>query len=181
MSADQEECFISVDIEAAGPVPALYSMLSIGACAVESENVSFECILKPTTRNFVPEAMEVTGFNIDQLEREGQEPPSAMKKFAEWVKITAADKSPVFVGLNAAFDWSFVNYYFHSCSVENPFGFAPVDIKALYMGRFHSSWKDATSRKMAAALFAESKGNHNALVDAKAQAELFRLIRANRS
>ena len=34
MATIENECFISVDIEAAGPTPADFSMLSLGACVV---------------------------------------------------------------------------------------------------------------------------------------------------
>ena len=43
----ENELYISVDIEAAGPVPVEYSMLSIGACVVGSPEVSFYIELKP--------------------------------------------------------------------------------------------------------------------------------------
>lgn len=58
-----------------------------------------------------------------------------MMQFQGWVERAAgADGVPVFVGLNAPFDWSFINYYFHYLLKSNPFGFAALDIKALYMG-----------------------------------------------
>jgi DNA polymerase III alpha subunit (gram-positive type) len=180
MTIENDEYFVSVDIEASGPVPGLYSMVSFGACAVDDDSVSFERILKPINRNFIPEAMAVTGFDLDRLALVGDNPQDAIKDFQNWVEANAKRKTPVFVGLNAAFDWAFVNYYFHLYSLVNPFGFAPVDIKALYMGRFNSRWKDATSKKMGAALAAKKTGNHSALVDARAQAELFRLIMSDR-
>src|SRR6266436_4496570 len=37
----QDEAYISVDIEAAGPVPGEYSMLSLGACLVDSPEITF--------------------------------------------------------------------------------------------------------------------------------------------
>ena len=83
----------------------------------------------------------------------------------------------MFVGLNAAFDWAFVNHYFLEYLGENPFGFAALDIKALYMGAFGSAWRDARSSVMRRTLGADLAGDHDALHDAVAQAELFRLIR----
>ena len=32
-----EECYVSIDIEADGPIPGTYSMLSLGAAAFDSE------------------------------------------------------------------------------------------------------------------------------------------------
>ena len=92
-------------------------------------------------------------------------------------EVAGNDSTPVFVGLNAPFDWSFVNYYFHRYLQSNPFGFTALDIKALYMGATGSSWTDTRSSRMAARLHPKSKGDHQALHDAQYQAELFRLIR----
>ncbi|MER8349344.1 3'-5' exonuclease, partial [Acinetobacter baumannii] len=57
-----------------------------------------------------------------------------MSRFRAWIDQIAGDDTPVFVGFNAPFDWSFVNYYFHRYTGENPFGFTALDIKALWMG-----------------------------------------------
>jgi hypothetical protein len=82
----------------------------------------------------------------------------------------------VFVGLNAPFDWSFVNYYFHHFLGRNPFGFTALDIKALFMGATGCDWADTRSSKMAERLAPRLKGDHQALHDAQYQAELFSLI-----
>jgi len=58
----KKEIFISVDIEASGPVPGKYNLLSIGACLVSDTDVNFTCELKPITREYIPAALEVTGL-----------------------------------------------------------------------------------------------------------------------
>lgn len=174
------ECFISVDVEASGPVPGVYSLLSIGASHVYDEAANFECILKPVFPKYDPKAVEVTGFDLNVLMRDGLPPATAMAKFAEWVEDSSKGRTPVFVGMNAAFDWSFVNYYFHVFHKSNPFGFAPLDIKALFMGVTGSRWADSKSSSMSKLLLPNRKANHNALEDALAQAELFRLTLEHR-
>ena len=54
------------------------------------------------------------------------------QQFDSWLQgeVAAEDSTLVFVGLNAPFDWSFVNYYFHHYLSRNPFGFTALDIKA---------------------------------------------------
>lgn len=174
----KREVFLSVDVETSGPIPGEYSLLTIGACDVSDLNQTFACELKPTTRNSDPKALEVTGLSLDRLEREGLEPAVAMEAFRDWVMRTAGpDATPIFVGFNAPFDWSFVNYYFHRYMGENPFGFAALDIKSMYMGAAGSSWAQTRSSQIAAALHPTLKGNHDALHDALYQAELFLLIR----
>lgn len=174
----RREVFFSVDVETSGPIPGEYSLLTIGACDVFNDTQTFECKLKPTTRNAIPEALAVTGLSLEALEHEGLTPVEAMQNFHDWVKdVAGTDGKPVFVGFNAAFDWSFINYYFHRYLGENPFGFSALDIKALYMGSENCTWRETKSSQMATKLHSILEGNHDALRDAQYQAELFRLIR----
>lgn len=173
----KREVFISVDIEASGPIPAEYSLLSIGACDAYRPENSFSCLVKPTSENAVPEALAVTGFSLEKLHEEGEAPHEAMARFARWVADCSGSGTPVFVGLNAAFDWSFINYYFIRYHGSNPFGIAPLDIKALFMGTRGCSWEETRSSNMKTVTGALTVGTHDALADARFQAELFRLIR----
>lgn len=178
----KREVFISVDVETAGPIPGEYSLLSIGACAVDDDSQTFQCELKPINRNADPKALEVTGLSLDDLAERGLEPEAAMEAFELWAKTLAGDDGAlVFVGFNAPFDWSFVNYYFHRFAGGNPFGFTALDIKALYMGVVGGSWADTRSSKIAERLAPTRRGDHDALHDALYQAELFRLVRQKSS
>jgi DNA polymerase III epsilon subunit-like protein len=176
--SDKKEVFISVDVETSGPIPGEYSLLTIGAVNVDDLSQTFECALKPLNRNADPRAMEVTGLTLDELDRTGILPQEAMSRLGQWLaSVVGPDAKPVFVGFNAPFDWSFVNYYFHRFAGGNPFGFSALDIKAYYMGSTGCSWGDTSSRRMAAVLHPATHGTHVALDDALYQAELFRLIR----
>lgn len=173
----KREVFISIDVEAAGPIPGEFSLLSIGACLVDDDSRSFECELKPINRNFDPKALEVSGFSLEALAQSGRDPKEAMVEFRDWISsVTGEGGTPVFVGFNAPFDWSFINYYFHRFLGENPFGFSALDIKAYYMGLTGSSWKETRSSAMDLTLKPHHRPDHDALHDAQYQAELFRLI-----
>jgi DNA polymerase III epsilon subunit-like protein len=175
----KKEVFVSVDVETAGPIPGEYSLLSIGACAVTDPTKTFSCELKPINRNADPKALEVSGLSLDELAKNGLKPREAMRSFAHWIELLGGkDASVVFVGFNAPFDWSFVNYYFHRFLGSNPFGFTALDIKALYMGATGCDWADTRSSKVAERLVPRLKGDHRALHDAQYQAELFRLIQS---
>ncbi|POF30247.1 3'-5' exonuclease [Roseibium marinum] len=177
---DSDEILISVDVEAAGPVPGEYSLLSIGACSVFHPQDTFACKLKPINGNFDPKALEVSCLSLSDLERTGVQPVDAMQSFANWIgELTNSKQNPVFVGFNAPFDWSFVNYYFHRFMGSNPFGFTAIDIKAFYMGATGCKWKDTRSSKIAESVKPILEGTHDALQDALYQAEIFRLILAN--
>jgi ribonuclease T len=177
--SQKPEIYISVDVETAGPIPGEYSLLSVGACDVDDESRSFSIELKPINTNADPKALKVTGLSLADLTERGAEPAAAMAAFGAWAeRLAGDDRTLVFVGFNAPFDWSFVNYYFHRFTGRNPFGFAALDIKALYMGTMGSSWADTRSSQISKHLSPERRGDHDALHDARYQAELFNLVRA---
>jgi DNA polymerase III alpha subunit (gram-positive type) len=172
------EVYISVDIEASGPIPGEYSMLSLGACLIEDTAVGFYREIAPITDKFVPKAMEVTGFDLESLKLSGTSPGAAMEDFAQWIaEHVGNDQKSVFVGFNAPFDWSFVNYYFHRFSSANPFGIGGIDIKALYMGATGCTWSETRSSLFPVAK-QPSSDKHNALADAIYQADLFKFVRS---
>lgn len=171
------ELYISVDIEAAGPIPGVYSMVALGACVIAHPRDSFYLELQPINADFVPSALRVSGLSLDRLRETGTPPGDAMRSFAQWIAEMSKKQVPVFVGFNAAFDWSFVNWYFHRYHRSNPFGVSGIDIKSYYMGKRGCSWDDTKWSKIKEQLQPlEYDQTHNALEDAIAQAELFARI-----
>lgn len=174
-----DELYVSVDVETSGPVPGIYSLLSIGACLVSEPAQSIYLELQPDGTEYDPEALAVTGLNLAKLESEGLPPQVAMFKLEQWLtQVCPAGEKIVFVGLNSPFDWSFINYYFHKYHGRNPFGFTAIDMKSYYMGVTGCRWKDTKSSHMTARLNPHSAPNHNAVGDARFQAELFSLMLA---
>jgi DNA polymerase III epsilon subunit-like protein len=172
---DSPECFISVDIETAGPVPAKYAMLSIGACLVEDPEQTFYVELKPEHTLATSEALAVTGLSIETLTERGERPARAMSMFEDWVLTqTPAGHRPVFTAFNAAFDWMFIADYFERHLGRNPFGHSALDIKAFAMGSGNTSWRATSMDVLAAQHLGGRALTHNALADAQDQAELFR-------
>jgi DNA polymerase III epsilon subunit-like protein len=161
---------ISVDVEASGPIPGEYSLLSLGACVVGDTKRNFYCEFVPLNENFLPEAMATCDLSLAELRWRGTPPAEAMEQFAQWIKQTANGAWPVFVGFNAPFDWSFVNYYFIKFRGPggNPFGHTALDIKSYYMGATGGSWKDTAMRNITP----DQPLAHNALQDAIQQAEI---------
>jgi DNA polymerase III epsilon subunit-like protein len=96
-----------------------------------------------------------------------------MESFGKWIENVSGTNRPVFIGFNATFDWSFVNYYFHKFLGKNPFGISGLDIKAYYMGMKKCSWSDTTKKKVRAEFPSKTQHTHNALDDAIEQAEIF--------
>jgi inhibitor of KinA sporulation pathway (predicted exonuclease) len=104
--------------------------------------------------------------------QEGVEPKEALIRFEAW--LSAITPQPVFVAFNAAFYWSFVNYYFMHHLGRNPFGHAAIDIKAFYMGQAGVPWSQTSWRYISPEFKDEHSLTHHALQDALDQAAMFR-------
>lgn len=174
--------YISVDIETAGPIPADYSVLAIGACAVADPEIAFYAELKPEHAAFEESALAIGGLSMERLVREGEDPSAAFQRLAQWVESTTpADARPVFVGFNAPFDWMFVADGLHRHVGRNPFGHSALDIKALDMGWAGVSWAETSFASVAGRYGISVTLPHHALEDARLQAEVFRQILADRT
>jgi len=181
MADPHSEILISVDVEAAGPIPGEFSMLSLGACVVGAREQNFYVELKPITRNFEPEAMSIAGFDLADLETHGVEPLQAMLDFERWIaRVTPPGCQPVFVAYPIAFDWMFVAYYFHRFLNRNPFGIAGLDVKSYYAGMMGAPYVASGKREMEPQFSGDLKLTHNALEDAMEQAKLFERLLAHR-
>jgi len=173
----QNEIYICVDVETAGPIPGQYAMLSIGACLVEEPATTFYVELKPDRLEYLPEALAISGLSLNSLIEQGIDPQTAMKDFADWINdVVPKDSRVVFVALNAPFDWSFINDYFYRYLGNNPFGHSALDIKAYYMGYAGVSWCETSMKHISTYLLQEKHLIHNALRDAQDQADIFREI-----
>ncbi len=175
--ADQE-ILISVDIEASGPTPSTGSLIAIGACLVNDPATAIYLELRPLPGlPWSERAERVHLLPRAKLVREGLAPSVAMAQFGDWVAEASAGYRAVFVGWNAGYDWMFTADYFERFLGRNPFGIAPLDIKAYLMGRDRlSRWAD-TRRSVVAERYGEVEPlTHNALDDARQQAAFIRRL-----
>lgn len=153
---DLKEFYVSVDIEATGPIPGEYSMSSLGAFVAGAKTVDgtyvrfdptdsnnvFYAELTPVSEKFVPEAIKVgllEGFDDSIPDNNGtrrhewmkthsEKPEVAMRDFADFVNGWAKELEarPVFMAYPASFDWTFVYWYLQKFGVDSPFGFSSV-------------------------------------------------------
>ena len=172
--------YISVDIESSGPIPAEYSMLSIGACVIGRERENDSCFyieIQPISGKFVKEALEINGFSIDSLKVNGSPPKEAMLNFSDWIGKVSGRKKAIFVASPITFDWSFVNYYFHKFLGYNPFGIAGIDLKSVWIGKTNNRWHKTRMEDIKEILGLNYMPHtHNALEDAQEQSLLFEKI-----
>lgn len=173
--APRPETWVSVDVETSGPSPTLHSILSIGAVLIDHPDREFYVELKPTTDAFIESALRVSGLDFDELKATGVEPRDAMERFAQWLEAAVpAGSVPVFAGFNAPFDWMFVADWFERFLGRNPFGHSAIDIKSYYLGFAAETWFETSMSKVSPLYLGGRDLSHNALEDAKDQAELFR-------
>ena len=185
-SARDELVYVCIDVEASGPVPNPFNLVSIGAVPVNSQSVAgkdhwvvddtqlFYVELKPAYPGFAPDAMAIHGISREHLEQHGLDPREAMTRLVAWT--TALGKRPVFVGHNAVFDWAYVNHYFVTTGVENPYGWKALDTKSLAAGVLNIPFLDTFKENLARLLpdlgAEDTKLKHRADYDALYQARL---------
>ena len=177
--------YFCIDIEASGPVPALYNMVSLGAVPVLRRDgrwipsaEDFYVVLRPMNDGFDREAMAIHGITREEMETRGEDPKQVMRRLREWTLAHCVPRAarPVFVGHNAVFDWAYVNYYFFATEEENPFGWKALDTKALAMGRLRLPWLETHKERLAALLPGLGEQDraltHRADYDARYQAQI---------
>jgi hypothetical protein len=162
--------YFVVDVESDGPVPPIYSMVCFGAIRVDEKlNRIFYGQTKPISKKWEKEALEISGFTREQ-HLTFNEPRNIMVNFANWIASNSVGR-PTMISDNIAYDWQWINYYFHYYLGHNPFGFSGRRIGDLYCGMVkdtHAPWK----RKLR-----KTKHTHNPCDDAKGNAEAILAMR----
>lgn len=163
--------YIIVDVESDGPIPAEFSMVCFGAIFFDDRlETSFYGKTRPISDRFVPEALAVSGFSREQ-HLGFDDPKTVMESFAAWLEQHAKGRA-VFVSDNVAFDWQFINYYFHRFHGLNPFGFSGRRIGDLYSGLVKDASKATEWKK-----YRVTKHTHNTVDDARGNAEALKKFR----
>lgn len=176
---------ISIDIEADGPIPGPYSMLSLGMAvagrfdgqrfeAADPERETFYTELKPISDRWDPSAVNVAGLDRDALRRDAPQPHAAMAAAAKWVRGVSGGETPVGVCWPLAFDWMFLHWYFISFCGESPFGFSScLDMKTAYQQKAGVLIECAGKDDIPDELRPVRHHEHHARADAVEQAELW--------
>jgi DNA polymerase III epsilon subunit-like protein len=159
--------FFVNDVEADGPAPALYSMVSFGVVRVDAKlDTVFSAKLRPITSRWDPESLAISGVSREE-HLTYDDPAEVMTEFVKWV-VENSDGPPIFISDNPAFDWQFMNYYLHAYTGANPFGHSARRIGDVYGGVMQdlnagSKWRELI----------RTKATHDPVVDAIGNAEAF--------
>jgi hypothetical protein len=163
--------YVVVDAEADGPIPAEYSMVCFGAVRFDDTlDKSFYGQTRPISDRFDAEALAISGFSREQ-HLAFDDPKVVMEKFAAWLDDQCRGR-PIFVSDNVAFDWQFINYYFHRFLGHNPFGFSGRRIGDLYAGLVKDASKATEWKK-----YRVTAHTHNPVDDARGNAEALKKFR----
>ena len=161
--------FFMVDVEADGPIPGDYSMISIGAVLVsETLDQTFYGRLKPISDKWLPDALAVSGHTRDAT-LAFDDPQQVMRRFAAWVRERTR-RRPLFVSDNNGFDWQFVNWYFWHFTGENPFGHTSTNLGSLYKGLVRDTFQNFKHLRKTAHTHHpvdDARGNAEALLEMK--------------
>lgn len=157
--------YFMVDVEADGPIPGEYSMVSIGVVVVEpSLDRTFYAQLRPISEKFVAQSLAVSSMTREQT-LSFEDPRGVMERLREWV-VKNSKGPPVLISDNNGFDAMFVAWYFHHFLGENPFGHSSQNLGSLYKGLAKSVFVNFKHLR-------QTPHTHNALDDARGNAEAF--------
>lgn len=180
------ETFVSVDVEATGPIPGPFSMLNLGAVAYNTQMAT-----EISTFNVNLEEIEGAGWDPDtKIWWEKQDPQvlkdirmnlvapvEAMLQFSAWLKTLPT--RPVMVAWPAGFDFTFVYYYLVRFTGKSPLSFACVDMKTMAMVLTGKPYTECVKSKLPKEWMANlPPKTHRGLDDARQQGVMMmRMVR----
>jgi len=167
--------YVMVDIEADGPIPGDYSMVSFGAVIIDKGplavvtgtaklETTFFGKLRPISDKFVPVVLKVSGYTREETLL-FPEPLTVMKNFDQWLRDNNRDR-PMFISDNNGFDWMFICWYFWHFLSANPFGHSSTNLGSLYKGAEKSMKKNFKHLR-------KTRHTHNPVDDSTGNAEAF--------
>lgn len=150
MTSRLPELYIAADVEADGPIPGPYSMISLGLAVVGRPELRFYTELRPISEDFVPAALAVSGLDRDRLLREAPTAEEAMAAAARWVNGLRRIGRPVFLAAPAVWDGMFVHWYFLRFVGHSPFGAtgSGIDLRSYWMGLTGVEWAQTRKGKI---------------------------------
>jgi len=155
--------FFVVDVEADGPIPGDYSMVSFGVVRLDRQlTTTFYGQLRPISDKWVPENLAISGHTREET-LAFEDPAVVMQRFATWLQGLTKGR-PRLVADNNSFDWQFVNWYFHHFTGDNPFGYSSLNLGSLYKGLTRNMFNTFKHLR-------QTEHTHHPVDDAKGNAE----------
>lgn len=181
--------FVDCEADFASPCPNLYSgMTEFGAVEYESRRTFHGTpegysMSQPDPHSAI---VGVVSSHVDlhsqkiKASIQGRDPDvqhwsETMVGFEKWLK-GFTNGNPVFMSDNPAYDWQWINYYFHHTLERNPFGFSARRIGDFYAGLVGDFRRSNEWKKLRV-----TKHDHNPVNDAMGNCEAFaRMLKGDR-
>ncbi len=170
------ELYIACDVEADGPIPGPYSMISLGMVVMGQPELRFYTEIRPISDQFVPAALAISGLDRDRLIREAPSAEQAMTAAAQWIEGLKTRGRPVFLAGPAVWDGMYLHWYFIKFTGANPFGVtgSGIDLRSYWMGLKGCTWYQTSKNQMKKALqLKDLTHSHHAVEDAAELATIF--------
>lgn len=183
----QTEIYLSVDIEADGPIPGPYSMLSIGAVAytedgeaIDEYSVNLETLPEAKAHPRMTAWWQQFPQAWEACRKNPRKPKQVMNEFADWVE--GLPGTPIFVAWPATWDFMWIYWYLIQFTDRRPFSEHGIDMRSYAMGMRKTPFRRSGKHYLPKRWFSEHPHTHIALDDAKEQGELFiNMVKENRS
>lgn len=168
MAHNYKNMFV-VDVEADGPHPHPYNMINFGIVSVDNPEINFYGELRPAFMNDggIKEARNVSGISWEK-QLKFPSCKETMNNAVDFVKENSKGRA-IFISDNNGFDWQFMNYYFHTFTDSNPFGFSSRRIGDIYSGKKNNLFKASEWKK-----YRKTTHDHNPVNDAMGNVEAFK-------
>jgi hypothetical protein len=162
---------IVLDVEADGPAPGLYNMISFGLVSLADPSVSFLGEVAPLLDDpGIAAARDITGISFE-MQKAYRPADIVMTEARDWLANVTEGKRAIFWSDNPAFDWQYWNWYCHKFLGDNPAGFSARRIGDLDAGRRGEPLNTTAWKKRR-----ETEHTHNPVDDARGNAEGLRWI-----
>ena len=161
-------------------------MLALGMCVagrfdgneyetLDPDTQSFYAELAPISDQFDSEALAVAKLDRERLLEEGLAPSEAMRKAMAWIEGVSNGGRAVMCAYPASFDWLFFYWYQQRfAAAQEALGFSScIDMKTMFAIKAGRPLSNAGRDDLPAELRSRRPHSHNALDDAKEQAEIF--------
>ena len=181
--------YLSLDVEASGPFPGQFSLVSLAAVPVRrsqargpwmvDDSDTFYAELQPLEgADELPAATRVHGLTKEYLLAQGQPPAQALADFAAYLaRMERRWGRTLAAGWPASFDAPFVGWYSQRFLGHNPLGYKSFDIGSYAQGLFRCDRKKLHFRLSETGWWdPKNPYPHNALQDALKQAQLLKSL-----
>lgn len=172
------EIYVSVDVEADGPIPGPHSMLSLGAVAYTARgdflgdfSANLETLSGATGHPKMTAWWQQFPAAWAACRENPRAPTAVMGEFADWLE--ALPGTPIFTAWPATWDFMWVYWYLIQFTGRRPFSEHGIDIRSYAMGMRRREFGKSGKNYLPKRWIPAHPHSHVALEDAREQGELF--------